>query len=265
MRCLSGGAVENVGEARLQVLAGLPAVVVDEASRRARRRRAAMARGDRLVLVPDRLALARLLQHRAHDAAQVHPVRARARADQRVARGVVDGVVEGDVGLDHRLDVAAARGAPAGLDELGIEHGAAPGGEPGGERVERAAHFVDLGDPARRRAARRGRRGRARRGRGRPSSAGAAPAARAGARRRGRAAIVFLRQARAGRERAVADRVEQGAVDLVDEVGRGLQLDEVGGHRRCGLGLCIQNTIADATARYDVAPAPNSQADRPRR
>ena len=34
---------------------------------------------------------------------------------------------------------------------------------------------------------------------------------------------VFLRDARAGRQRAVADGVEQRPVDLVDQVGRGLR------------------------------------------
>ena len=41
----------------------------------------------------------------------------------------------------------AARGAPAQVDEPGVDDGAAAGGEPCGERVERAAYFVDLGDP----------------------------------------------------------------------------------------------------------------------
>ena len=69
--------VENVGEAGQQVLARLPAVVIDEA-RRAVGVAARDRFGDRGVLVPERFALARLLQHRAHDAAQVHPVQARA-------------------------------------------------------------------------------------------------------------------------------------------------------------------------------------------
>ena len=67
--------VEDVGEPRAQVLAGAPAVVIDESGGAV----GVAARdgvGDRLVLVPQRLALARLLQHRAHHAAQVAPVQA---------------------------------------------------------------------------------------------------------------------------------------------------------------------------------------------
>ena len=101
MAGLVAGGVEDVGQAREQVVAGAPAVLIDQpggALAVAARDRG----GDRLVLVPERLALARLLQHRAHDAAQMHPVQLRAAADQRVAGGGVDRVVEGDVGFDHR-------------------------------------------------------------------------------------------------------------------------------------------------------------------
>ena len=126
----------------------------------------------------------------------------------------------------------AARGAPAVLHELGIEDRAPPGGQARGEGVERAAHFVDLGDPAR--LERRDEEAAA----GRVEDQAVLLQQAQGlqhrlARDREIGGDRLLRQARARRDRAVADRGEQGAVDLVDEVGRGLQLDEVGGHR-CG-------------------------------
>ena len=41
---------------------------------------------------------------------------------------------------------------------------------------------------------------------------------------------VFLRDAFARRERAAADGAEQGAVDLVDEIGGDFDAEELGGH-----------------------------------
>mgnify|MGYP000529454984 CR=1 FL=1 len=42
---------------------------------------------------------------------------------------------------------------------------------------------------------------------------------------------LLLRQARAGRQRAVGDGAEQGLVDLIDQVGRDMQLEQRGVHR----------------------------------
>ena len=140
-------------------------------------------RGDRRVLVPDRLAPRHRLQRGAHHPAQAHPMGTGALADQRVAGSFVDRAVEGDVGFDHRLDVRAAGGLPAGLDQRRIERGPAFRGEARGQGVDRAAHFVDLSDLG---GVERGdddAAARARRAPGRPASAGAAPAAPAAARR----------------------------------------------------------------------------------
>ena len=141
-------------------------------------------RGDRLVLVPQRLALRRLLQHRAHHAAQVAPVRrARCRRSagcRRRRRSALWKAMSASIIAWMSL---AARGAAAALDEPGVEHRAARRGQPGGERVERAAHLVDLGDPLGVERRDDAGRGRARRAPGRRSSAGAAPAAPAGATR----------------------------------------------------------------------------------
>ena len=165
-----------------QVLAGAPAMVVDESRgasaspRGDRRRRSRRARPRAPRAARDCCSTAPMTRRRCTQC------RRALCADQRVARGGVDRVVEGDVGLDHRRDVAAARGAPAGVDQRRVERrrGAAAA-QPGGERVERAAHLVDLGDPGGVERRDERRRGRARRRRGRPSSAGAAPAAPAGA------------------------------------------------------------------------------------
>ena len=50
----------------------------------------------------------------------------------------------------------------------------------------------------------------------------------------------------AGCKRAVADRVEQRLVDLVDEVGRGLEFDELGGHAN----FWILYTVAEVGPGY---------------
>ena len=67
-------------------------------------------------------------------------------ADQGVAGSFVDRVVKGDVGLDHRLHVLAADGAPPGVEQRRVEHRPAPGGQARCQCVDRAPHFVDLGD-----------------------------------------------------------------------------------------------------------------------
>ena len=145
MTCFLSLRGEVVVEARAQLLAGFAGVRLDVADGAAHVAGGDRG-GDRLVLVPDGLALPRRLQRGAHHPAQTDPVRLGAGADQRIAGGRVDGVMKGDVGVDHRLDVAAACGAPTVLDELRIEHGAALGGAPCGQRVERGPYLVDLGD-----------------------------------------------------------------------------------------------------------------------
>jgi hypothetical protein len=241
MDCLSRG--QNVAAARLQIGTGAPGVVLNQVDG-ALGVTSSDRCGDRLVLVPDRFALAHLLQRRSHDAAQMHPMRLGTARDQRVAGRFVDGVVKGDVGFDHGLDVATARGTSAGLYELGVEDRAPARGETGGERVERGADLVDLGDPLR--LERRHQQ---------------APAGRVVhqavllqqpqrlqhrlARDRQPRRDRFLGQPFARRERAVVDRVQQCPIDPVDQIGRLLQPDEMSGHRRLEVDseLCIQNAI----------------------
>ena len=139
-------------------------------------------------------------------------------------------VVEGHVGVDHGLHVAPRAALRPCSISLGSMRKRALRRQPRGQRVERAAHLVDLARSSRRPAAPPARRGRARPARSRPSSAAAAPAAPAGATRPAAAAMSSCVMRSPGRQRAVADGVEQAAVDPVDQVGRGFELDEVGGH-----------------------------------
>jgi len=185
--------------------------------------------GDGLVLVPDRLALAGVLQHRAHHAAQVDPVQVRAGGDERVARGGIDGVVERHVGLDHRLDVVAGGSAAPVGDEAGVEPGAPVRGEPGRQRIERGAHLVDLGDPARIEG--RDEEAAPRRIERQAVLLEQAQGLQHGlARHREPGRDVLLAEPRARRQRAVADGVEQGPIDAVDEVGCRWKLNELGRH-----------------------------------
>jgi hypothetical protein len=101
--------------------------------------------GDRLVLVPDAVEDLAVLQHHAHGAAQVLPVR-RAVGDQGVARGLVQGHVKAQVGLDHGRDAAAGKGgAPDQEHRLGQAR-AAFGGQAHGQAVQGLAHLIDLTD-----------------------------------------------------------------------------------------------------------------------
>src|SRR5258706_12002493 len=59
---------------------------------------------DRLMLIPDRVAHSRLLQHHPHGATNVPPVMAGAFRDQRIAGRVVDQIVKAHVGIDHSAD-----------------------------------------------------------------------------------------------------------------------------------------------------------------
>lgn len=185
--------------------------------------------GDGFVLVPERLALRLGLQHGAHRAAQVAPVLVGALADQRIARGLVDGLVESHVGIDHGFDIAPARCTAAALQQLGVDAKALCGCKPRGQHVERAAHLVDLAHPLG--VERRHQHAAAGRVVHETVLLEQAQRLQHGlARHRQALRDVFLRDPLAGRQRAAADGAEQGAVDLVDEVGRGFDADELGGH-----------------------------------
>ena len=182
------------------------------------------------------MALAALLQHRAHHAAQMAPVRRGSLRQQRVAAGAVDGVVEGEVGVDHGVHVSAGHGHATALQQGRVEHRVPGRGQPRGQRVERSAHLVDLAhalhvqrrhlhpaawrvlhetvvlELAQRLQHRLARHRHLRRN-------------------------VFLRQPLAGGQRAVADGAQQHAVDLIHAVGRAVELDEMGVQGRVAKSL----------------------------
>ena len=127
------------------------------------------------------------------------------------------------------LTSCAAGGAPALLDQRRIERRAACRGQARGQRVDRAAHFVDLGDLV---GVERGDDDAAA-GRVVHQAVLLQQAQRLQhrlPRHRQLLGDLFLRQPRAGRERSLTYRVEQGAIDALDEIGSGLELDELGGH-----------------------------------
>ena len=98
-----------------------------------------------------------------------------------------------------------------------------------GQRVDRAAHFVDLGDLVR---VERGDDDAAA-GRVVHQAVLLQQAQRLQhrlARDRQLLGDLFLRQPGAGRERSLTYRIEQRAVDALDEIGSGLELDELSGH-----------------------------------
>ena len=176
--------------------------------------------GDGGMLVPQRLALRLGLQHGAHGAAQMAPVLVGTLGDQWVAGGRINGLVKGQVGVQHGLHAAPARGAPAGRDQPGVDLRAPGRRQPRGQHIERAAHLVDLGHPVG--VQRRDQHAAARRVEHEAVLLEQAQRLQHGLARHSQALRdVFLRDALAGCHRAAADRVQQRAVDLFDEVGRG--------------------------------------------
>ena len=181
-------------------------------------------------------------------------------ADQRVAGGFVDRAVKGDVGIDHRLDVPAAQ-RRAGRRR------AAPDRAPPGARRPGA------------RPARRARRAPGRPARSGPESSGATTTPRPGASctrpsffsRRSACSTgcretascsrdLLLRQPCARRERALTDGVEQGAVDAFDEIGGGLELDELGGHGGVGVLDSVYRVPRPTLIASPGLPCSNDQA-----
>ena len=71
---------------------------------------------------------------------------------------------------------------------------------------------------------------------------------------------LLLSQPRSWRERALTNCVEQGAVDALDEIGGGLELDELGGH--CGVE--VLDSVYRVPRRTLIAspglPCSNAQA-----
>jgi len=106
---------------------------------------------DLLVLGPDQRALLEIVEHGAHRAFQMWPLRRDGVFDRTVAGQAIERRVKGDVGLDKRQHwrirsqrEAGSKCPPRGAALRHVDHppGDALGGEPRGQRVERSADLV---------------------------------------------------------------------------------------------------------------------------
>ena len=190
-------------------------------------------RGDRLVLGPGAFAVIEFGEHGRHRAAHMRPLRRDHFLDRGIAREPIDRAVKIDVERDQprqrRVLADGSSGLQRGLElRASRSIGLGPSGrEPRRQRVDGAAHLVELADALRIE----------------PGDFKAAAAAfgdeslpvqqmqRMG-HRLARDAELFrqlvLPDAMSRRQRTVGDRLEDPGIDLIDQVGERIQGDHAG-------------------------------------
>ena len=82
-----------------------------------------------------------------NEMAQMHPMQLRTLDDQRIPRRLINSRMKSYIGIDHRLHVLALRYQPPAHDQRAIDHRAALSGKLRRQRIQRAAHLVQMTRP----------------------------------------------------------------------------------------------------------------------
>src|SRR5690606_24747516 len=175
------------------------------------------------MFVPDGQTLLCRLQYRPHDTPQVYPMNLRTLGDHGVARRFVNCFVKGFVGFDHGAYVMTTSNLAAQTDQVRVQYGTLTCRQLGCQRFQGTPHLVQMPDMFQ---IQRGHHDAP------PFGVLQQPIffQQLDGLQHGRAGHVellgnvFLSDARAGGQGAVADGIEQDAIDLVNIVWTGLQL-----------------------------------------